>query len=50
MAAAHQLTQGDGKSVQKQLHFLLPYDPQLDNIDVIGEMYADVSLQRGGAQ
>ena len=33
--------------MQRQLHFLLPYDPQLDNMDVIGEAYANVNLQKG---
>jgi hypothetical protein len=45
--AAQQLAQGDGTAVRRNLHFLLPYSRALDNMDAIGEAYADVNL-RGG--
>jgi hypothetical protein len=45
--AAHALTQGDGKAVRRNLHFLLPYDAALDDMDAVGEMYSNVSLGRG---
>lgn len=53
--AAHLLTQGDGKLVRRNLHFLLPYDPKLDNMDAIGEKYSNTNLRRpsgskGGTQ
>lgn len=44
--AAHQLTQGDGRAIRRQLHFLLPYDPALDDLDTTGEMYANVTLHK----
>lgn len=44
VSAAHQLTQGDGKAVRKNLHFLLPYDAALDDMDAVGEAYAEVNL------
>jgi hypothetical protein len=44
--AAHLLTQGDGKMVRRNLHFLLPYDPALDNMDAIGELYSNISLRQ----
>lgn len=43
--AAHLLTQGDGKLVRRNLHFLLPYDEALDNMDAIGERYSGTSLR-----
>lgn len=42
--AAHQLTQGNGHDVKRFLHYLLPYDPQLNDMDKIGEMYAGKNL------
>jgi hypothetical protein len=42
--AALQLTQGNGKSVRQNLHFLLPYSKNLDNLDTLGEAYTGVSL------
>ena len=47
--AAYQLTQGDGRAIRHSLHFLLPYDPALDDMDAIGEQYSQVSLNRGAA-
>lgn len=45
--AAHLLTQGDGALVRRNLHFLLPYDEALDNMDAIGERYSGMSLRQG---
>jgi hypothetical protein len=42
--AAHQLTQGDGNAVRRNLHFLLPYDRELDDMDAVGGRYSRVSL------
>lgn len=44
VAAAHQLTQGSGHEVRRNLHFLLPYDPLLEDMDKIGVMYAGQPL------
>lgn len=43
--AAAQLTAGDGAMLRRTLHFLLPYSAALDDLDALGEAYADVSLR-----
>ena len=42
--AALQLTQGSGAAVRQSLHFLLPYNKALDDLDVLGETYTGVAL------
>ena len=44
--AALQLTQGNGASVRQNLHFLLPYNKALDDLDALGENYTGVSLYK----
>lgn len=44
--AALQLTQGSGKAVRRNLHFLLPFSKNLHDMDAIGEAYTGVSLYR----
>eukprot|EP00892_Ulva_mutabilis_P000041 jgi/Ulvmu1/10037/UM059_0087.1 len=42
--AAWQLTQGSGTEIRRNLHFLLPYSKELEDLDTLGEQYANVSL------
>lgn len=42
--AAWQLTQGSGTAIRRNLHFLLPYSKELEDLDALGEQYANVSL------